>query len=318
MFAHLRYLQHTILQAFTLFSVCLAVGIMGACEQEINGLPAASAPETEQLRRGLIRPRVFRLPAGETKTLVALTYDDGHASQLDAAVPQLDARGLRGTFYLNAIRQEAAAARWRAVAATGHELGNHTLTHPCPRALPQPPGASTEEFTIQRYRANVLAQDSILDRIDGRVNAPRTLAYPCSRAYVGEDDASLLPMLDRLACVSAARTGNTTSGEIIKAGKAYSPFEVPSYILNLDTKYDEVVRRLEEARRAGGAIVITFHTVGGQFESISAADHARFLDYLVAHRDRFEVLTFAGLAERCTDRMPAEFEVLQESHKEWP
>ena len=43
-----------------------------------------------------IRPQPNPWPRG----YVSLAYDDGLDSQLDIAVPQLEAAGLRGTFYL--------------------------------------------------------------------------------------------------------------------------------------------------------------------------------------------------------------------------
>src|SRR5258706_2846427 len=65
---------------------------------------------------------------------VSLSFDDGTQNQLDLAVPALDEFGLKGSFYLNPGGDYWAArlAAWQAVAANGHELGNHTLTHPCP------------------------------------------------------------------------------------------------------------------------------------------------------------------------------------------
>src|SRR5574341_1193422 len=72
---------------------------------------------------------------------ISLTFDDGMRSHLDFAIPQMNARGLRGTFYLNPRGSEEDASRplpWRASLAqwlpayqAGHELGNHSLSHPC-------------------------------------------------------------------------------------------------------------------------------------------------------------------------------------------
>src|SRR5262245_64846761 len=69
---------------------------------------------------------------------VSLTYDDALNVHLDNAIPILDSLGLRGTFYLSgyfpAFRERV--ADWKAAAAKGHELGNHTLFHPCTGKLP--------------------------------------------------------------------------------------------------------------------------------------------------------------------------------------
>src|ERR671932_697519 len=60
------------------------------------------------------------------KAAVVLTYDDALDSQLDHAVPVLDAAGFKATFFLAGVKL-ADVLRWRAVAAEGHELANHTI-----------------------------------------------------------------------------------------------------------------------------------------------------------------------------------------------
>ena len=64
---------------------------------------------------------------------VSLTFDDGDQSQLKRAIPRMEERGLLGTFFLcpkgdDYLRR---LAPWPAVAARGHEIGNHSLGHAC-------------------------------------------------------------------------------------------------------------------------------------------------------------------------------------------
>ncbi len=52
------------------------------------------------------------------RAAVVLTYDDALASQLDIAIPALDAAGLKGTFFLSGGGlKPGEIARWRAAAA---------------------------------------------------------------------------------------------------------------------------------------------------------------------------------------------------------
>jgi peptidoglycan/xylan/chitin deacetylase (PgdA/CDA1 family) len=76
---------------------------------------------------------------------VTLSYDDGLDGQLQNAVPALDARGLKATFFLASFQgvehnwslpdptSELTARHqaWQQVASSGHELGGHTIYHPC-------------------------------------------------------------------------------------------------------------------------------------------------------------------------------------------
>jgi len=80
---------------------------------------------------------------GRARGLVGLTFDDGYADFLDHAVPVLERYGMTGTLYVVAGRLGGSndwddgprlpimdADQVRAVAAAGHEVGSHTLTHP--------------------------------------------------------------------------------------------------------------------------------------------------------------------------------------------
>jgi peptidoglycan/xylan/chitin deacetylase (PgdA/CDA1 family) len=64
------------------------------------------------------------------KPIVALTFDDGPTEQgVDLALAELGARGARATFFL--IGREAGERPHlvRRIAAEGHEIANHSLTH---------------------------------------------------------------------------------------------------------------------------------------------------------------------------------------------
>jgi len=68
---------------------------------------------------------------------VVLTYDDGLNIDLTNVIPALDSLGLKGTFYISDYFYglNAQIDGWRKAAAEGHELGNHTIWHPCDGSL---------------------------------------------------------------------------------------------------------------------------------------------------------------------------------------
>src|SRR3954467_12319027 len=72
------------------------------------------------------------------KCAVVLTYDDGLDVDITNALPALDSLGLKATFYVANYqgRLQVQIPAWRAAAAKGHELGNHTLFHPCEGGRP--------------------------------------------------------------------------------------------------------------------------------------------------------------------------------------
>jgi peptidoglycan/xylan/chitin deacetylase (PgdA/CDA1 family) len=60
---------------------------------------------------------------------VTYSFDDGNSSQIEH-YPALSALGVPFTFYLITDKDEAMSEIWAAAVTDGHELGNHTQTHP--------------------------------------------------------------------------------------------------------------------------------------------------------------------------------------------
>jgi peptidoglycan/xylan/chitin deacetylase (PgdA/CDA1 family) len=121
----------------------------------------------------------FRWPAG-AQAAVSLTYDDGLNSQLDYAVPALATLGLRATFFLTGDNARPRMADWAAVARQGHELADHTVTHPC-----ELKGVSGTDFR----RREVEPMEALLDRTVGP--GLRSFAYPCGMTGLGAGDAAV-------------------------------------------------------------------------------------------------------------------------------
>ena len=61
---------------------------------------------------------------------IALTFDDGPNENTPAMLEVLDKVGVKATFFLVGFRAEEQPALVRAMAASGHEIENHTYTHP--------------------------------------------------------------------------------------------------------------------------------------------------------------------------------------------
>jgi peptidoglycan/xylan/chitin deacetylase (PgdA/CDA1 family) len=74
-------------------------------------------------RRGIVGRGSGRAPA------VALTFDDGPSEWTPAIARALEAHGCRGTFFLAGEAVVRAPHAVAALAAAGHELGNHLWSH---------------------------------------------------------------------------------------------------------------------------------------------------------------------------------------------
>lgn len=113
---------------------------------------------------------------------VSLSFDDARASQLEG-VRILDDHGLRATFYVLPSGLAAAPERWRSVARAGHEIGNHSSTHPCSANFDFAATNALEDRTMQDIAEDVDAASATIHELVGV--PPRTFAYPCGQSFAG-------------------------------------------------------------------------------------------------------------------------------------
>src|ERR1700723_427234 len=70
---------------------------------------------------------------------VSICFDDGLPSQISLAMPLLNQYRVASTFYLPSLWMEALdhplkqrmIDPWKLAIDSGHEIGNHTRSHPC-------------------------------------------------------------------------------------------------------------------------------------------------------------------------------------------
>lgn len=104
---------------------------------------------------------------------ISFTYDDGMLCQYTDVAPELEKRGFRGTFWIigaNMGKDEPGYPwmTWDQVAdlaKRGHEMSNHTWTHP-----------SLPSLTIEQVEQELAQCDSMLQSVTGK--RPITMAYP--------------------------------------------------------------------------------------------------------------------------------------------
>ena len=219
------------------------------------------------------------------KVAVALTYDDTLVSQLDIAIPALDAAGLKGTFFLigSKITPEQ-IARWRSAAAEGHELGNHTIRHACPQANYSPAKKidTSETYDVDTMLAEIRTMNTMLTAIDGKLQ--HSYATPCGQHLAGGVD--YLPALRASGLVRYTRSADPSE-------RPLDPMDVPAHFFPSNATGADLIAAVQDAERKGGMIVFGFHGVGGDYLSVSAEAHAQLLAYLKAHSDTIWVAPFS-------------------------
>jgi peptidoglycan/xylan/chitin deacetylase (PgdA/CDA1 family) len=234
---------------------------------------------------------------------VSLTYDDALPIHYEHVGPSLEAHGLRGTFYAviggDPLRN---FERWRALAAHGHELGNHTLFHPCRRCPARrfrwlDKGFDLRNNTPRRLQLELRVANAFLHLLDGK--AARTYGNTCSDLFIGRgwnkrsigdlirDDfvAARGAQTDRMAVVSRA-LDLMNVGHCVADGR----------------KFHELRDEICAARDAGGWLVYVIHGIGaGTHDAFVEREiHEQLLGWL-ASQEELWVQPFVNVATRVRD-----------------
>jgi peptidoglycan/xylan/chitin deacetylase (PgdA/CDA1 family) len=236
-------------------------------------------------------PSPTKWPDGRQAAIV-LTYDDALRSHLDVAIPQLDAAGLKGTFFLAGTFPQEDVERWRKVAASGHELGNHSLVHPCARGtFDMPEQYNNERYSVQTMLTEIRVMNTLLHAIDGRTE--RTYATPCGQTVVGGED--YMAALRTSGLVKYVRGVGAGS-----AAGTLDPFDVPGMFFPESVTGADLIAFVDGAKRRGGLGVMGFHGVGGDYLKVSAEAHQQLVKYLHDDRDTLWITTFHQAVEYAT------------------
>lgn len=222
------------------------------------------------------------------KAAVALTYDDALLSQVETALPQLDEAGFKATFYLSLESQGFRAHQdvWERAAANGHELGNHTIYHPCRASLLGrdwvTPNRDLDTYTKDQLLRELEDVSAALGELDQELT--RTFAYTCGDVRVGgevfvEDLKELFP---------GARS--------VERDVAFAPYYVPSFVVD-ETPAAEMIEYVDELIERGAIGTITFHGVGGEHLWVTPEDHAALLAYLQSVGDEIWVAPLRDILE---------------------
>ncbi|MCV2352592.1 polysaccharide deacetylase family protein [Paucibacter sp. B2R-40] len=232
----------------------------------------------------------FQWPKGE-RAAVSLAYDDALNSQLDNAIPALNRAGLRGSFYLT-LSSDVVSRRmneWRAAAAAGHELGNHTLFHQCSRAGPDRAWVSADndldKISASQIAAQIRVGNTLLRAIDGQTQ--RSFTAPCTDLLAGGQNYLDLIKGDFVAIKAKV-------GGLVPDMAKLDPYAVEVFV-PVDASGAQLIALVEQAAEAGTMINFTFHGIGGDHLSVSMQAHAELLSYLAAHRELYWTDTFLNI-----------------------
>lgn len=253
--------------------------------------PVVMADEGGQRIESASASPVFRWPGGR-RAAVSLAYDDALDTQLDVAAPALDRHGFKASFYLTvanpAMRERL--EEWRALAVSGHELGNHSLFHACSgsgsgrgwvlahRDLDRQP--------VARVQDEVRLANTVLMALDGRRD--RTFTVPCGDREAADGDY--------VEGLRGDFTAIKVMGGGVVADMAALDLHAVPVAAPVGTSGEALIAIVEEAAARGTMANLTFHGIGGDHLAVSREAHDALLAHLAAHPDIYWVETFIAIA----------------------
>ena len=180
---------------------------------------------------------------------------------------------------------------WQGVARSGHEIGNHTLSHPCPETILGSAGG-LESMTLAEIEQDMLAAQKRLNQI-----APHqqhwTFAYPCYSTYVGRGVTrqSYVPVVAKhfLAGRAAGELGFANRPERMDLACLWA---TPAELLS----GDEMIALVKRLTERGQWVILVFHDIDGDLLNVPGRTYRKLLQFLSQERETIWTGTVSEIA----------------------
>ena len=203
----------------------------------------------------------FLWPEGK-KMGLSITFDDARLSQVDRGIPLLDKYGVKATFYLSPDNMTQRLEAWKKAVTNGHDIGNHSLLHPCTGNFAWSKDKALEDYTIQDMNMELDSASKLIKKMLGI--QPVSFAFPCGQTFVGRGNMtrSYIPVIS-----AKFETGRGWLNE----GPNDPAFCDMSQLtgMELDGKsFEQIKNLIEEAKSKGQWLVLAGHEMNeGGFQT---------------------------------------------------
>ena len=187
---------------------------------------------------------------------LSLSFDDARLSQVDTGLALLRKHGVKVTFFLQGNQIEKRLDGWRQAVAEGHEIGNHSMTHPCTGNYEFSRRNALEDYTLQMMEKQLDAANAEINRLLGA--KPRTFAYPCGQKFVGRERRakSYVPSVAKRFLVGRGYLDEAANDPAFcdLAQALGTPFD--------DMDFEQILKLVEQAAKQGRWIIFVGHEIG--------------------------------------------------------
>jgi peptidoglycan/xylan/chitin deacetylase (PgdA/CDA1 family) len=197
-------------------------------------------------------PSQFTWPEGK-QVAISLTFDDGRPSQVEGGTKVLDEYGVKATFYVLPSAVEKNLEGWKKTVANGHEIGNHSLNHPCTGNFPWARNKALESYSIDRMRSELMEANKQIQNLLG-VEC-KVFAYPCGQTFVGRgrDTKSYVPVIADLFSTGRGWLDESPNDP------AFCDFAQLTGIESDGKDFEQILPIIESAKKNGAWLVLAGH-----------------------------------------------------------
>ena len=210
-------------------------------------------------------PGEFNWPEGK-QVAISLSFDDARPSQVIDGIPLLNKYDVKATFYVVPDRVKPHLDEWKRAVAAGHEMGNHSIYHPCSGNFEWAREHALEKYTLDQMQAELIEANKQVKDLLGV--EPVTFAYPCGQKYVqsGKDTKSYVPVAAELFTVSRGWLDEAPNDPLY-----FDPAQATG--MSMDRKsFDEIRSLIDQARDDGHWLILAGHEMGGDGNLVTELD----------------------------------------------
>ncbi len=191
-----------------------------------------------------------------SRAALSLSFDDGRVSHTSRGLECLEQLDVPATFFVAPRSVKLNLRRWRTLVERGHEIGNHSMRHPCTGNLRWARANPLERLSLADLEADLHTANRQIEDLLGVT--PRTFAYPCGQTFVGRGvgTQSYVPVVARMFDV-----GRTFNDVWANAPLHCDLAQVAAFNTD-EMSFAQLRGRLEDALADGGWIVLGGHEVG--------------------------------------------------------
>ena len=194
-------------------------------------------------------------PEGK-RAAISLSFDDARESQVIVGTKLLDQYGIKATFYVVPSTMQRQLEGWKAAVASGHEIGNHSLTHPCMENFDWSRSNALENYSLKTMKKNIQECTKKIEELLGVT--PEVFAYPCGQKYIGRGakTKSYVPLISKMFVSGRGWLDEAPNNP------RYCNFAQLTGVEMDGKNFEQILLLIEGAKKSGKWLVLAGHEMG--------------------------------------------------------